>query len=54
MEELIKLKKEHLKSKNNQKLEFEIRKLESMIDKEIYKLYGITPEEQKIIEESLK
>jgi len=54
VEELIKLKKEHLKSKNNQKLEFEIRKLESMIDKEIYKLYGITPEEQKIIEESLK
>ena len=32
----------------------EIQKLDSEIDDEVYKLYGITAEEKKIIEESLK
>jgi len=35
-------------------LEKEIQKLDSEIDEEVYKLYGITEEEKKIIEESLK
>ena len=32
----------------------EIKKLDAEIDEEVYKLYGITEEEQKIIEDSLK
>ena len=36
------------------RLEKEIQKLDSEIDEEVYKLYGITEEEKKIIEESLK
>ncbi len=36
------------------RLEKEIQKIDNEIDKEVYKLYGITKEEQKIIEESLK
>ena len=35
-------------------LEKEIQKLDSEIDEEIYKLYGITEEEKNIIKESLK
>lgn len=35
-------------------LEKEIQKLDSEIDEEVYKLYGITEGEKKIIEESLK
>lgn len=35
-------------------LEKEIQKLDDEIDEEVYKLYGITAEEKKIIEESLK
>ena len=36
------------------RLEKEIQKTDYEIDQEVYKLYGITKEEQKIIEESLK
>ena len=36
------------------KIQEEIRKIDYEIDQEVYKLYGITKEEQKIIEESLK
>lgn len=36
------------------RLEKEIQKLDSEIDEEVYKLYGITSEEKKIIEDSLK
>ena len=36
------------------RLEKEIQKLDSEIDEEIYKLYGITDEEKKVIEDSLK
>jgi len=35
-------------------LEKEIQKIDNEIDEEVYKLYGITDEEKKIIEESLK
>ncbi|HLD43378.1 MAG TPA: hypothetical protein VJB08_05340 [Candidatus Nanoarchaeia archaeon] len=35
-------------------LEKEIQKLDHEIDEEVYKLYGITEEEKKLIEESLK
>ena len=35
-------------------LEKEIQKLDNEIDEEVYKIYGITEEEKKIIEESLK
>ena len=37
-----------------QKLEEEIKKTDNEIDELVYKLYGITEEEKKIIEESLK
>ena len=36
------------------RLEKEIQKLDNEIDEEVYKLYGITEEEKKIIEESMK
>ncbi len=36
------------------RLEQQIKNLDYEIDQEVYKLYGITREEQKIIEESLK
>lgn len=36
------------------RLEKEIQKLDDEIDQEVYKIYGLTKEEQKIIEESLK
>lgn len=35
-------------------LEEEIKKIDGQIDQVVYRLYGITKEEQKIIEESLK
>lgn len=35
-------------------LERKIKETDNKIDQEVYKLYGITPEEQKIIEENLK
>ena len=37
-----------------QKLEEEINKTDNEIDELVYQLYGITEEEKKIIEESLK
>jgi len=37
-----------------QKIEEEIKKTDEQIDEEVYKLYGITSEEKKIVEESLK
>ena len=45
-------KKEKFKSLNG--LEAEIKKTDREIDYMVYKLYGITEEEKKIIEESLK
>ena len=36
------------------RLEKEIKKVDDEIDQEVYRIYGITKEEQKIIEESLK
>ena len=36
------------------RLEKEIQKTDNEIDQEVYKIYGITKEEQKIIEESSK
>ena len=35
-------------------IELEIEKTDEEIDQEIYKLYGLTKEEIKIVEESLK
>ena len=37
-----------------ERLEQQIKNIGYEIDTEVYKLYGITKEEQKIIEESLK
>lgn len=37
-----------------QKIEEEIKKTDAEIDELVYKLYGITGEEKKIIEDSLK
>ncbi|HLD78939.1 hypothetical protein A3A67_00765 [Candidatus Peribacteria bacterium RIFCSPLOWO2_01_FULL_51_18] len=42
------------KTADSAKLEEEIHKTDAEIDEEVYKLYGITEEEKKIIEESLK
>ncbi len=38
----------------NKKSEEQIKNIDYEIDKEVYKLYGITEEEKKIIEESLR
>ncbi|MBU0980956.1 MAG: N-6 DNA methylase [Nanoarchaeota archaeon] len=51
-ESLSKIKDKQTDSKA--RLEKEIQKLDSEIDEEVYKLYGITAEEKKIIEDSLK
>ena len=37
-----------------EKIETEIKKTDNEIDELVYKLYGITDEEKKIIEDSLK
>ena len=37
-----------------QKIEQELKKTDNEIDELVYRLYGITEEEKKIIEESLK
>ena len=37
-----------------QKIQEEIKKIDNEIDELVYQLYGITEEEKKIIEESLK
>ena len=45
----------HLKNTNEKiAIEGEVRKLDEEINNDIYKIYGITDEEKKIIEESLK
>ncbi len=60
VDSIIKKKKHLLDLDNNQqtdekfRLEKEIRKLNNEIDKEVYKLYGISEEEKEIIENSLK
>ncbi len=59
VDQVVKIKKQYVYLKNKQtdekvRLEQEIKKLEVEIDKEVYTLYGISDEEQKIIEESLK
>jgi len=54
--QIIKRKNELKDKQTDQKaqLEKEIQKLDNEIDEEVYKLYGITEEEKKIIEGSLK
>jgi len=42
------------KTDEKARIEEEIKKTDNEIDEEVYKLYGITAEEKKIIEESLK
>jgi len=42
------------KTSETAKLEEEIKKTDNEIDELVYKLYGITEEEKKIIEESLR
>jgi hypothetical protein len=59
VDSIVKLKKSFIKIKDKQtdekvRLEKEIQKLNSDIDEEVYNLYGITTEEKKIIEDSLK
>jgi len=59
VDKILSLNKHINKLKNKQtdqkaQLEKEIQKLDNEIDEEVYKLYGITEEEKKIIEESLK
>lgn len=49
-----KLSEMKAKTDERAKLEEQIKKMDSEIDKLVYKLYGITEEEKKIIEESLK
>ncbi|MEK6947550.1 MAG: TaqI-like C-terminal specificity domain-containing protein, partial [Nanoarchaeota archaeon] len=56
---ILKLKKQFNELKDKQtdqkaQLEKEIQKLDAEIDEEVYKLYGITEEEKKIIEDNLK
>ena len=56
---LLDLGKKYVQIKDKQtdskaQLEKEIQKLDNEINEEIYKLYGITEEEEKIIEDSLK
>jgi len=59
VEAIINFKERLISQKDKQtdekaRLEKEIQKIDNEIDEEIYKLYGITEEEKKIIEESLK
>ena len=49
-----KLQEDNLSQLEKQKLEQEIKKTDNEIDELVYQLYGITEEEKKIIEESLK
>ena len=49
--ELLRLKNKPTDSKI--RLEEEITALDEQIDQEVYKLYGLTKEEMKIVEESL-
>jgi hypothetical protein len=58
VEKMLELQRKYHAEKNNgsskDKLEQQITNIDYEIDQEVYKLYGITKEEQKIIEESLK
>ena len=45
---------EKVSGNEKEKLEQQIKNVDYEIDEEVYKLYEITPEEKKIIEESLK
>ncbi|MBI3033217.1 N-6 DNA methylase [Candidatus Woesearchaeota archaeon] len=59
IDKILSLNKRLNEIKNKQtdekaRLEKEIQKLDDEIDQEVYNIYGITKEEQKIIEESLK
>ena len=49
-----KLQEKNLSALEKQKIEQEIQKTDKEIDELVYQLYGITEEEKKIIEESLK
>ena len=48
------LQEERLSQFEKEKIGHEINKTDSEIDELVYQLYGITEEEKKIIEESLK
>ena len=45
---------ENISGHEKERLEQQIKNVDYEIDAEVYKLYGITDEEKKIIEESLK
>ena len=49
-----KLQEERLSQHEKEKIQQEIKKTDNEIDELVYQLYGITEEEKKIIEESLK
>ena len=49
-----KLHEEEPNGNEKERLEQQIKNVDYEIDQEVYKLYEITPEEQKIIEESLR
>ena len=46
--------KEGLAGNEKERLEQQIKNVDYKIDQEVYKLYGLTKEEIKIVEESLK
>ena len=58
VEEMLHLQKKYheegLTGNENERLEQQIRNIDYEIDQEVCRLYGITKEEQRIIEESLK
>jgi hypothetical protein len=58
VDQMLELRKKLHAEKSNgsakERLEQQIKNIDYEIDQEVYKLYGITKEEQKIIEESLK
>ena len=49
-----KISESKMSGNEKERLEQQIKNLDYEIDQEVYKLYGITKEEQKLIEESLK
>ena len=49
-----KLYTEKLSGNEKERIDGQIKDIDYEIDQEVYNLYGITKEEQKIIEESLK
>ena len=58
VDEMLELQKknhgENISGHEKERIEQQIKNMDYEIDAEVYKLYGITKEEQKIIEESLK